>query len=155
AHIRRVLRRALAPGPADRFPSMDALIAALEPGRRRTAWIAGALVIAGASTAVASLRTKPVFEPSVSATRRITFDAACEALPAFSPDGKTLLYDGVVDGDVELLTLDLATGERRRLTHAAGWDFAGAVSPDGRHIVYKHADDDAREMRVIGAGGDA
>jgi serine/threonine protein kinase/tetratricopeptide (TPR) repeat protein len=47
--LRRVLRRGLAPDPADRWPSMDALLDALarDPTRRRRAWIAsiGALSV--------------------------------------------------------------------------------------------------------------
>src|SRR5213076_1289088 len=38
--IRRALERGLAVAPADRWPSMHALLAALSPERRRRRWIA-------------------------------------------------------------------------------------------------------------------
>src|SRR5690606_1453606 len=54
AQVRRAVARGLASDPADRFPSMDALLSALErAGRRRwpaaLAAAAGAVVIAGAA----------------------------------------------------------------------------------------------------------
>ena len=50
ARIRRALLRGLAVAPGDRFPSIDAMLAALEP--RRPRWIIGAALLA---TAVAGL----------------------------------------------------------------------------------------------------
>ncbi len=51
-----ILARGLAPAPADRYPSMDALAAALalasEPKRRNTAWGIGAAAVAGLLLAV-------------------------------------------------------------------------------------------------------
>jgi tetratricopeptide (TPR) repeat protein len=58
AHLRRVLRRGLQPSPADRFPSLDPLIAELERDppatRRRLAAGAGAVVISAAAAALAT-----------------------------------------------------------------------------------------------------
>src|SRR5262249_55918277 len=99
--VRLALRRALAPDPADRFPSMDALIATLERGRLRPAGLAAAVALAGAVAALAFVRIghpATALAPSVETTRRITFDPGCEEFPSFFPDGKTIVYDALVDG---------------------------------------------------------
>lgn len=74
------------------------------------------------------------------------------------PDGKAVVFDGLVDGDTELFRLDLDSGERARLTRSPGWDLAGAVSPDARWIAYIHYGDRGRELMVIpwrdGAAGE-
>ena len=69
---------------------------------------------------------------TVTSTRRITFEAGCEEYPSFTPDGRTVVFDGVMENDYELGALDLVVGHERRLTHEPGWDYGGAVSPDGQ-----------------------
>lgn len=70
--LRRILRRGLAPRPEDRFPDMDALVAALEGGRRRARLSAAAV---GAGT-IAALGMGVVAYGHVDHARRV---AACEA----------------------------------------------------------------------------
>jgi len=84
----------------------------------------------------------------------LTFDAGCEEYPSFLPDGQTLVFDGVTDGDYELTALDLGSGARRRLTHTRGWDYRAVVSPDGRWLAYLHTSDAGRELRVLPVAGD-
>jgi Tol biopolymer transport system component len=95
----------------------------------------------------AAIPAQPV--PLVHGTRRITFSPGCEEYPSFTPDGRTLVYDSVVDGDYELMALDLATGRSRRLTRERGWDYGGNVSPDGKRVAYLHVSDTGRELRLI------
>ncbi|MGZ3429534.1 MAG: TolB family protein, partial [Polyangia bacterium] len=99
----------------------------------------------------------PSVEPPsvmVSSTRRVTFDSGCEEYPSFTPDGRTVVYDGVIESDYELLALDVASGTTGRLTHEPGWDYGGAVSPDGKSIAYVHTSDSGREVRVLPIEGD-
>ena len=66
--LRGVLVRGLDPDPARRFPSMDALLAALVPGRSRLPWLAGgaaALLVAGVVVAVGATRGSSAPAPPV------------------------------------------------------------------------------------------
>jgi serine/threonine protein kinase/Tol biopolymer transport system component len=174
-----VVMKALARDRRARFADMHAFAVALRQARRRvgggftgneTALAGGGRrVLLGAAAAAALLvavagyayfrrapRSNDPPGPSVTVTgtRRISFDSGCEEYPSFLPDGHTLVYDGLADGDYELLALDLDSGARRRLTHAGGWDYGGAVSPDGKSIAYVHLSDTGREIRVLPVAGD-
>ena len=165
----RLLARALARAPADRHPTMRALagdLRALEesltrpPPRRR--WLPAALVLAlgGGAGLIALVASQgaggdaPAAAPAIhiDGVRRLTFDPGCEELPTFWPDGRSVVFDGVVDGDTELVRLDVATGARRRLTRHPGWDMAAAVAPDGRHIAFIRFTDRGRELMVMPVG---
>ncbi|HEY8144795.1 MAG TPA: hypothetical protein VIG06_19085, partial [Kofleriaceae bacterium] len=164
----RLLARALARAPADRHPTMRALANDLRqleeslsgrgrPGHGRR-WLPIALVLAIAAVGVAIAlvliersRDRPAAAPAIAITsvRRLTFDPGCEELPSFWPDGSAVVFDGVIDGDTELLRLDLATGARQRLTQNPGWDIGGTVSPDGRLVSFVRFTDRGRELMVL------
>ena len=175
----RVVARALARDPEDRYPDMAAFAAALreleralEP--RRARWLvpsAGAAALAGglglaaylvlgpsgaeprapavapATTAAPAAEARP--RVVVEEVRRLTFDPGCEELPAFSSDGRWVLFDAVVDGDTEVVRLDLDDGRRQRLTTRPGWDMAAAPSPDGRFILFIRYTETGRELAVM------
>jgi len=154
----RIIARGLARDPAARFPSMDALLAELarDRTRRRRRLLAGvgaAAAIASASVIVAMRDSHP---PQVAmvvrAIRNITNEPGCEEYPSFTPDGREVVFDGVIDNDVELQAIAIDSGARRRLTHSPGRDVGAVVSPDGRHVAYVHA---GGELRVVGIEGDA
>ncbi len=56
--------------------------------------------------------------------------------PAWSPDGRYIVYAASVGGLMDLFTIDVETAERRRLTHDAYADLQPAWSPDGRKIAF-------------------
>jgi serine/threonine protein kinase len=164
----RLLARALARAPAGRHPTMRALADDLRqleaslsgrgrPGRGRR-WLPIALVLAigavGVAIAIVAIERshdRPATAPAIAidSVRRLTFDPGCEELPYFWPDGSAVVFDGVVDGDTELIRLDLATGARHRLTRNPGWDIGGAVSPDGRLVSFVRFTDRGRELMVL------
>ena len=159
----RVLRRALAREPDDRFPDMaafaDALVAAeraLRPRRRTAMWAAAGagVVAAGAVTVFVVTRDNDQRPLEIKATTQLTFDPSCDEFPVFTPDGREIIYDGIVDGDDEILAISLDGKTRRRLTHSPGWDLGAAVSPDGKHVAYSHFGEQGRELRVVGIAGD-
>ncbi|HEU5055548.1 MAG TPA: protein kinase [Kofleriaceae bacterium] len=168
----QVLSRALAVRPEDRWPDMRSFAAALRgveeeliAARRGRLLPIGVAVVGIAALAaggvaivrVGAAREKEEPPPAIeiAKVRRLTFDSGCEELPSMWPDGKAVLFDGVVDGDTELFRLELDSGERQRLTYSPGWDLAGAVSPDARWIAYIHYGDRGRELMVIPWGGRA
>ena len=173
----QVLARALAVRAEDRWPDMRSFAAALRAveeelaaARRGRLWPAAIAVVGIAALAAGGIaivrvgaarqEEQPPAPPGIriDKVRRLTFDSGCEELPSMWPDGKAVVFDGVVDGDTELFRLDLDTGERVRLTRSPGWDRAGAVSPDARWIAYLHYGDRGRQLMVIpwqgGAAGE-
>jgi TolB protein len=56
---------------------------------------------------------------------------------ALSADGRTLLFTRLVDGEGDLFTLDLPTGEITQLVEAPGYDGGAFFSPDGSRIVWR------------------
>ena len=162
----RLLERALARDPADRFADMDEMATALRAlerrmvGRVRWRRAAAALAVAAAAggglTALrAARRTEgdapdgPASIVQVAGNRRLTFDAGCESAPSFTSDGQAILFSGVIDHDIEIVRLDLADGSRRRMTSARGWDLNAAESPDGRRIAYVHFGERGRELYLL------
>ena len=152
------LDRGMATAPAARWPDLAALLAEIarrQGTRRRVGIAAGGLALAAVSggVAVAAMavaggdRARQVVAPPAppipvglasKQAARVTFNDACEEFPAFSPDGKTVYFDGQVGKDFHLFAADTTTWAPRELTHAAGWDFAAAVAPDGRRLAYVH-----------------
>ncbi|HEY2745325.1 MAG TPA: protein kinase [Polyangia bacterium] len=181
ARLDAVVLKALARDRSVRYADMRAFAAALKQARRRLGgvntsgeaalpstprvWAVGAALVAFACIVGGwaffgrhpAPPPPPKPEPpsvTVTGTRRITFDVGCEEYPSFTPDGKTVVFDGVMENDYELLALDIASGTTGRLTHEPGWDYGGAVSPDGKSIAYVHTSDDGREIRVLPIEGD-
>ncbi|HEU0154341.1 MAG TPA: amidohydrolase family protein [Arenimonas sp.] len=72
------------------------------------------------------------------APKRLTQDAAnFEYQPAFSPDGRKLLYTAWSDEKMGAIReLDLATGQSRTLTTEPGFYYGPRYSRDGSRIVY-------------------
>ncbi|MBN8726917.1 MAG: PD40 domain-containing protein [Xanthomonadales bacterium] len=72
------------------------------------------------------------------APRRLTAESAqFEYQPAFSADGRKLLYTTWSDGGQGAIQQrDLASGSTQTLTRQPGFYYGPRWSPDGRHIVY-------------------
>jgi len=69
--------------------------------------------------------------------RRLTDTPGYDAEATISPDGRTIVFTSVRDGDLELYTMDAEGGSVRRLTSTPGYDGGAFFSADGRHIVYR------------------
>jgi Tol biopolymer transport system component len=70
--------------------------------------------------------------------RRLTDTPGYDAEATLSPDGKTIVFTSVRDGDLELYTMDTEGKHVARLTHEPGYDGGAFFSPDGKRIVYRH-----------------
>jgi Tol biopolymer transport system component len=69
--------------------------------------------------------------------KRITESEGYDAEATVSPDGKTIVFTSMRDGDLDIYTMDLEGGNVRRLTEEVGYDGGAFFSPDGTKIVYR------------------
>lgn len=71
----------------------------------------------------------------------LTNDAALDADPDWSPDGRSLLFSSDRSGGLpQLWVRDLVTGRDRQLTAMDSQPLGGAWSPDGRRIAFLDVD---------------
>jgi len=69
--------------------------------------------------------------------RRITTNPGYDAEGTLSPDGKTIVFTSLRNGDLDIYTMDVRGGNLKRLTHTLGYDGGPFFSPDGKQIVYR------------------
>ena len=68
---------------------------------------------------------------------RITRNPRYDAEGTLSPDGKTIVFTSLRNGDLDIYTMDTNGGHLKRLTHTLGYDGGPFFSPDGKQIVYR------------------
>ncbi len=68
--------------------------------------------------------------------------------PAFSPDGKSVVFVSDVDGDDELYLYNIKTGRITKLTDNRADDFSPDFAPDGKEIVYVSNLDDPYKWEI-------
>lgn len=71
--------------------------------------------------------------------QRLTSSAGYDAEATISPDGKTIVWTSVKDGDLDLYTMNLDGTNVHRLTDDLGYDGGAFFSPDSKRIVYRAA----------------
>ncbi|HEU4995719.1 MAG TPA: hypothetical protein VFT29_12920 [Gemmatimonadaceae bacterium] len=69
--------------------------------------------------------------------KRLTSYGIYTAEATLSPDGKTLVFTSLKDGDLELYTMGVDGSNVKRLTNIPGYDGGAFFSPDGKQIVYR------------------
>lgn len=69
--------------------------------------------------------------------KRLTDQPGYDAEGTLSPDGSTMIFTSMRDGDPDLYSMDLKTQVVRRITHTPGYDGGAWFSPDGRKIVWR------------------
>ena len=69
--------------------------------------------------------------------KRLTDTPGYDAEGTLSPDGKTIVFTSVRDGDLEIYTMAADATNVKRLTHEPGYDGGPFFSPDGKRIVYR------------------
>jgi len=68
---------------------------------------------------------------------RLTDHPRYDAEGAVSPDGKTVVFTSLRDGDLDIYTMDTTGGNLRRLTRGKGYEGGPFFSWDGKKIVYR------------------
>ncbi len=71
--------------------------------------------------------------------QRLTSTSGYDAEATISPDGKTIVWTSVRDGDLDLYAMNLDGTKTRRLTDEIGYDGGAFFSPDSKRIVYRAA----------------
>jgi len=69
--------------------------------------------------------------------QRLTASPGYDAEATISPDGKTVVWTSVKDGDLDLYTMNLDGSNIHRLTDDVGYDGGAFFSPDSKKIVYR------------------
>lgn len=93
-----------------------------------------------------------VAHPDGSGSRRLTSYGVYTAEGTLSPDGRTIVFTSLKDGDLDIYTMSVDGSNVRRLTTAPGYDGGAFFSPDGKRIVYRawHPTDSAELARYRG-----
>jgi len=68
---------------------------------------------------------------------RLTNFGVYTAEGTLSPDGRTIVFTSLKDGDLDIYTMHVDGTHMRRLTTTPGYDGGPAFSPDGSKIVYR------------------
>jgi len=68
--------------------------------------------------------------------RGLTGGPTIDRQPAFSPDGRRIVFSSDRSGSLDLWSLEVATGAVRRLTFDAADDWDPHLSPDGKHLLW-------------------
>ncbi len=69
--------------------------------------------------------------------QRLTNTPGYDAEATVSPNGKTIVWTSMRDGDLDLYAMDLDGTHPRRLTQEIGYDGGAFFSPDSKRIVYR------------------
>lgn len=69
--------------------------------------------------------------------QKLTSSPGYDAEATVSPNGKTIVWTSVKDGDLDIYAMDLDGTRVRRLTDDVGYDGGAFFSPDSKRIVYR------------------
>jgi Tol biopolymer transport system component len=78
-----------------------------------------------------------VADSSGARATRLTDNPAYDAEGTLSPDGQTIVFTSLRNGDLDIYTMRTDGTELKRLTHTVGYDGGPFFSPDGKRIVYR------------------
>jgi len=70
-------------------------------------------------------------------TRRLTTNPGYDAEATLSPDGETIVFTSLRDGDLDIYTMSVDGTRLKRLTATLGYDGGPFFSFDGKLIVYR------------------
>ena len=76
-------------------------------------------------------------KPDGSDLRRLTKYGVYTAEAVLRPDGKSIVFTSLKDGDLDIYTMNVDGTNVRQLTNTRGYDGGPWWSPDGKQIVYR------------------
>ncbi len=115
-------------------------------------WAAGLFPFRGSGTVVASFsffgpgrlvfdvaeQVEELREISLpnGASQRLTRSLAADRQPAYSPDGRSIVFSSNRTGNLDLWLVNRESGELRQLTDDAAQDWDPGFTPDGRRVLF-------------------
>jgi len=94
-------------------------------------------------------------DAATSTARLLTEGNATDRQPAYSPDGKWIVFSSSRGGNLDLWKVSTADGQLRQLTDDAAQDWDPAFSRDGRHLIWSSNRTGAFEIWTADADGSA
>jgi Tol biopolymer transport system component len=88
-------------------------------------------------------------DPETGAVSDLTSDRAKDVEPAWTPDGRHVIFRSDRDGVSNLYALRLADRSLRRVSNVLGGAFTPAVSPDGRRIAFASYGSSGYDLHVM------
>ena len=88
-----------------------------------------------------------------SGTRKLTHNALQNAEPAWSPDGRKIVFRSTRNRNRDIYVMNADGSGKRNLTRNAAWDSRPSWSPDGRKIAFVSNRDGRLEAHVMNADG--
>jgi Tol biopolymer transport system component len=88
-----------------------------------------------------------------SGSRRLTHNAAYDAEPAWSPNGRKIAFRSARNGNTEIYVMNADGSGKRNLTRNPARDGSPSWSPDGRRIAFLSNRDGRLEAQVMNADG--
>jgi Tol biopolymer transport system component len=157
-HVKTALERGLSADPAERFPSMTALLAALQQPRSRRAPIyAGiAVVVLGGGGVIAwramrSAGPPPAWSGANVASQRSLTNGACDDSPIIDASG-VVVFGRTIRDEVDLYSVPLAGGEVTQLTTAGTWEWRpnrGRKPGEVVHLVHDAKTSDGAQIAYL------
>jgi len=87
------------------------------------------------------------------AVQALTRGTGVDRQPAYSPDGKTIVFSSNRSGNLDIWTVDRESGTLRQITDDAAQDWDPGFTPDGRHILFSSDRGGNLEIWMIDADG--
>ena len=96
-----------------------------------------------------------IFSMNIAGTdlQRLTSSPGYDAEATIAPNGRTVVFTSVRDGDLDIYSMDIDGRNFKRLTEEVGYDGGAFYSPDSKRIVYRahhpQAEDKVKAYREL------
>lgn len=84
---------------------------------------------------------------------KVTHNDSQNVLPAWSPDGREIVFTSFVTGNPDLFVVPAAGGKAKRISGRTGVNMGAAFSPDGKYIACTLSQDGNSEIYRLDADG--